>query len=65
VSDFAAKAFVLALAVAAAAIIGFAGVLGDEAEARGGRWRRFAERLRTLGSAYSGLGGERRDPPRF
>ena len=58
-SELAAKAFVLALAVAATALIGFAGLAGggDEPADRKGRGRRFAERMKALGEVYSGRSG--------
>ncbi len=61
-SDFAARAFVLALAMAATAVIGYFGVAGGERDdpPPGGRWRRFAERMRSLGEVYSGRGGNAR-----
>jgi hypothetical protein len=56
VSELAAKAFVLALAVAATALIGFAGLAGggDEPGARGRRGRRFVARMKALGDFYAG-----------
>ena len=60
-NEFAAKAFVLALAIAATALIGFAGLAGGEGEpaTRTARYRRFVERMRALGEVYSGRSGRR------
>ncbi len=59
-SELAAKGFVLVLAVAATALIGFAGLAGGEEPApaeRGGRARRFVERMKALGDVYAGRSG--------
>jgi len=62
VSDLAAKAFVLALAVAGTVLIGVFGLIGGEADEPtppGGRRRRFVERMKALGQAYTGRDGRR------
>ena len=58
--DLGAKAFVLALAVVATAVISLFGSAGDPDEPAppGGRWRRLVERMKALGEVYS---GRRRD----
>jgi hypothetical protein len=58
VNGLAAIGFVLELAVAATAIIGHAGVAGEDGESPappGGRFRRFVERRKALGETYTAM----------
>lgn len=53
-SDLGAKAFVLALAVAATVVIGVFGLIGREPDEPppGGRLRRFVARMKAAGRIY-------------
>jgi hypothetical protein len=60
VNDVAAKAFVLALAIMATALIGLSGIVAEgEPPPPGGRFRRFVQRMKALGEVYSGRSGRR------